>query len=185
MVFILWGFFMVFLKPEKDRIPGLKEKATRMYKELGGMTRKEISASIIIFIAVVLIALKSLLPALDSVDKTGVLLFASAMSIGFCLWQPGAAKWLAVNWLVLFQNAPAIASILGMAFFVLVMTNFIMNVAAHRHQSAGGPGYCALARRRTSGYPFHRPGRRRHALLPPDRRGAQRHCLRLQAVRHR
>jgi sodium-dependent dicarboxylate transporter 2/3/5 len=157
MVFILWGFFMVFLKPEKDRIPGLKEKATRMYKELGGMTRKEISASIIIFIAVVLIALKSLLPALDSVDKTGillcstiaffvfnildiedleeipwniVLLFAGAMSIGFCLWQTGAAKWLAVNWLVLFQNAPAVVFILGMAFFVLVMTNFIMNVAA-------------------------------------------------------
>ena len=26
MVFILWGFFMVFLKPEKARIPGLKER---------------------------------------------------------------------------------------------------------------------------------------------------------------
>ena len=157
MVFILWGFFMFFLKPEKDRIPGLKEKATRMYKELGGMTRKEISAAVIIFIAVVLIALKSLLPALDSVDKTGillcstiaffvfnildiedleeipwniVLLFAGAMSIGFCLWQTGAAKWLAVNWLVLFQKAPGVVFILGMAFFVLVMTNFIMNVAA-------------------------------------------------------
>jgi len=157
MVLILWGFFMVLLKPEKDRIPGLKEKATRMYKELGGMTRNEISAAIIIFIAVVLIGLKSLLPALDSVDKTGillcstiaffvfnildiedledipwniVLLFAGAMSIGFCLWQTGAAKWLAVNWLVLFQNAPAVVFILGMAFFVLVMTNFIMNVAA-------------------------------------------------------
>ena len=157
MVLILWGFFMVLLKPEKDRIPGLKEKATRMYKELGGMTRNEISASIIIFIAVVLIGLKSLLPALDSVDKTGillcstiaffvfnildiddledipwniVLLFAGAMSIGFCLWQTGAAKWLAVNWLVLFQSAPAVVFILGMAFFVLVMTNFIMNVAA-------------------------------------------------------
>ena len=157
MTFILWGFFMFFLKPEKDRIPGLKEKATRMYKELGGMTRKEISAAIIIAIAVILIALKSLLPALDSVDKTGillsstiaffvfnildiedleeipwniVLLFAGAMSIGFCLWQTGAAKWLAVNWLVLFQKAPGVVFILGMAFFVLIMTNFIMNVAA-------------------------------------------------------
>ena len=157
MVFILWGFFMVFLKPEKARIPGLKEKASRMYKELGGLTRQEISAAIIIGLAVVLIALKSFLPALNNVDKTGillcstiaffvfnildiddledipwniVLLFAGAMSIGFCLWQTGAAKWLAVNWLVLFQNAPAVVFILGMAFFVLVMTNFIMNVAA-------------------------------------------------------
>jgi len=37
---------------------------------------------------------------------------------------------LAVNWLVLFQNSPAIVFILGMAFFVMMMTNFIMNVAA-------------------------------------------------------
>jgi sodium-dependent dicarboxylate transporter 2/3/5 len=157
MTFLLWGFFMVFCKPEKDRIPGLKEKATRMYKELGGITRNEILAATIIFGAVLLIALKSFVPALDGLDKTGillcstilffvcnilnlddledipwniVLLFAGAMSIGFCLWQTGAAKWLAVNWLVLFQSAPAIIFILGMAFFVLVMTNFIMNVAA-------------------------------------------------------
>jgi sodium-dependent dicarboxylate transporter 2/3/5 len=37
---------------------------------------------------------------------------------------------MAVNWLVLFQKAPAVVFIMGMAFFVLVMTNFIMNVAA-------------------------------------------------------
>ena len=52
------------------------------------------------------------------------------MSIGFCLWETGAAKWLAVNWLVLFQSSPPIVFILGMAFFVMMMTNFIMNVAA-------------------------------------------------------
>ena len=157
MTFLLWGFFMVFCKPEKDRIPGLKEKASRMYRELGGITRNEILAACIIFGAVLLIALKSFIPALDSLDKTGillcstilffvcnildlddledipwniVLLFAGAMSIGFCLWQTGAAKWLAVNWLVLFQKAPGVVFILGMSFFVLVMTNFIMNVAA-------------------------------------------------------
>jgi sodium-dependent dicarboxylate transporter 2/3/5 len=37
---------------------------------------------------------------------------------------------MAVKWLTLFQNAPAIVFILGMAFFVMTMTNFIMNVAA-------------------------------------------------------
>ncbi len=157
MVFLLWGFFMIFCKPEKDRIPGLKEKATRMYKELGGMTRNEKLAAVIIFSAVLIIALKSFVPVLKGLDKTGillcstilffvcniltledledipwniVLLFAGAMSIGFCLWQTGAAKWLAVNWLVLFQKAPGVVFILGMSFFVLVMTNFIMNVAA-------------------------------------------------------
>ena len=157
MVFLLWGFFLVLCKPEKDRIVGLKEKASRMYRELGGITRNEILAAVIIFAAVLLIALKSFVPALENLDKTGILLcstiaffvfnilkiedledipwniillFAGAMSIGFCLWETGAAKWLAVNWLVLFQKAPAIVFILGMAFFVLIMTNFIMNVAA-------------------------------------------------------
>jgi sodium-dependent dicarboxylate transporter 2/3/5 len=157
MVFLLWGFFLLLCKPEKDRIVGLKEKASRMYRELGGITRNEILAAVIIFTAVLLIALKSFVPALAGLDKTGILLcstiaffvfnildigdledipwniillFAGAMSIGFCLWETGAAKWLAVNWLVLFQKAPAIVFILGMAFFVLIMTNFIMNVAA-------------------------------------------------------
>nr|WP_321466599.1 SLC13 family permease [uncultured Desulfobulbus sp.] len=157
MVFLLWGFFMVFCKPEKDRIPGLKEKASRMYRELGGITRNEVLAATIILGAVTLIAMKSFVPALKGLDKTGILLcstilffvcniltledledipwniillFAGAMSIGFCLWETGAAKWLAVNWLVLFQKAPGVVFILGMSFFVLVMTNFIMNVAA-------------------------------------------------------
>ena len=157
MVFLLWGFFMVFCKPEKERIVGLKEKASRMYRELGGITRNEILAASIILLAVLVIALKSFVPALENLDKTGILLcstiaffvfnilkiedledipwniillFAGAMSIGFCLWETGAAKWLAVNWLVLFQKAPAVVFILGMAFFVLIMTNFIMNVAA-------------------------------------------------------
>ena len=157
MVFLLWGFFLVLCKPEKDRIVGLKEKASRMYRELGGITRNEILAATIILLAVLVIALKSFVPALENLDKTGILLcstiaffvfnilkiedledipwniillFAGAMSIGFCLWETGAAKWLAVNWLVLFQKAPAIVFILGMAFFVLIMTNFIMNVAA-------------------------------------------------------
>jgi sodium-dependent dicarboxylate transporter 2/3/5 len=52
------------------------------------------------------------------------------MSIGFCLWQTGAAQWLAVNWLVMFQNAHWLVFVLSIATFVLIMTNFIMNVAA-------------------------------------------------------
>jgi sodium-dependent dicarboxylate transporter 2/3/5 len=37
---------------------------------------------------------------------------------------------MAVNWLVMFQQAHWMVFVLGIAFFVLVMTNFIMNVAA-------------------------------------------------------
>lgn len=106
---------------------------------------------------IVLIAAKNWVPALKNVDKTAILLsstllffvfkilkvedledipwniillFGGAMSIGFCLWQTHAAEWLAVNWLILFKEASGVMFILGIAFFVLVMTNFIMNVAA-------------------------------------------------------
>lgn len=157
MVFLLWGFFMIFFKPEKAAIEGLKERSKIMYAELGAWTRKEILTVTIVLATIILIALKNFIPALSSLDKTGImlcstvaffmlnildiddleeipwniiLLFAGAMSIGFCLWETGAAKWLAVNWLKLFVDAPAMLFILGMAFFVMMMTNFIMNVAA-------------------------------------------------------
>src|SRR5210317_2155551 len=52
------------------------------------------------------------------------------MSIGFCLWETGAAKWLAVNWLTMFQKANWFVFTMSIAFFVMMMTNFIMNVAA-------------------------------------------------------
>jgi solute carrier family 13 (sodium-dependent dicarboxylate transporter), member 2/3/5 len=157
MVFILWGFMLVVCKPEKAVIPGLKEKAKRMYIDLGAWKRQEILTLAITLSVIVLIALKNWVPALQSVDKTAILLsstllffvfnilkvedledipwniillFGGAMSIGFCLWQTRAAEWLAVNWLQLFATSPGIVFILGMAFFVLMMTNFIMNVAA-------------------------------------------------------
>jgi len=157
MIFLLWVFFMIVCKPEKSRIPGLKEKAKRMYNELGKWSRNEILTAAIVAGTIVVIALKNFVPILGGLDKTGILLcstitffllnildiddledipwniillFAGAMSIGFCLWETGAAKWLAVNWLVLFQSSPPIVFVLGMAFFVMMMTNFIMNVAA-------------------------------------------------------
>ncbi len=157
MVFIIWAFILFVCKPEKAVIPGLKEKAKRMYAELGGWKRQEILTLVITLSVILLIALKNWVPALKNIDKTAILLsstllffilnilkvedledipwniillFGGAMSIGFCLWQTKAAEWLAVNWLQLFTNAPGVVFILGMAFFVLIMTNFIMNVAA-------------------------------------------------------
>ena len=157
MVFIIWGFMLLVCKPERAVIPGLRDKSIRMYAELGGWSRKEIFTLAITLGVIALIGLKNFVPALKDIDKTAILLsstllffilnilkvedledipwniillFGGAMSIGFCLWQTGAAKWLAVNWLALFKEAPAVVFIIGMAFFVMVMTNFIMNVAA-------------------------------------------------------
>jgi len=157
MTFLLWGFFMVFLKPEKKTIPGLRKKAAKLSAELGPLTKNEIIASVIVFSVIIVMSLRSFVPMLKPIDKTAIilvssilffvfrimdvsdledvpwniiLLFAGAMSIGFCLWETGAAKWMAVNWLTMFQEAPGFVFIMGIAFFVLMMTNFIMNVAA-------------------------------------------------------
>ncbi|MBU2552395.1 MAG: anion permease, partial [Proteobacteria bacterium] len=157
MVFLLWGFFMIFLKPEKKVIPGLRDRARRLNEELGSITRNEILAAVIVFGMIATLSARSFVPELKAIDKSGIilvttvlffvlgildiedleaipwniiLLFGGAMSIGFCLWQTGAAEWLAINWLLLFQKSHWFVFVMGMAFFIMVMTNFIMNVAA-------------------------------------------------------
>jgi sodium-dependent dicarboxylate transporter 2/3/5 len=157
MTFLLWGFFMVFFKPEKKSIPGLRDRARRLNAELGPLTRNEIKAAAIVGACIVTMALRPYVSFLQPIDKTAIilistilffitgimdiddlesipwniiLLFAGAMSIGNCLWQTGAANWMAVNWLVMFQEAKPFVFVMSIAFFVMIMTNFIMNVAA-------------------------------------------------------
>jgi len=157
MTFLLWGFFMVFFKPEKKTIPGLRERAGELNAALGKLTRQEILAALIVLGCIVVLALQPYVAVLKPIDKTAIilvstilffitkildlddleqipwniiLLFAGAMSIGNCLWETGAANWLAVNWLVMFKEANWFLFVLSIAFFVMIMTNFIMNVAA-------------------------------------------------------
>ncbi len=157
MLFLLWGYFCIACKPEKAVIPGLKERVTELAKALGPITKDEIVALIIVGCAIVIMSLQVMIPPLRSLDKSAiflvstiaffvlkildiddlelipwniVLLFAGAMSIGYCLWETGAAQWLAINWLALFQKSHWLVFVLGVAFFVLILTNFIMNVAA-------------------------------------------------------
>ena len=157
MVLLLWLFFIVLFKPEQDRIPGLRQKARQLDSEMGALSRNEIVAALIVLCAIFFLALQSFIPALKPFNKSAVilvatvsfflfnildiedlqlvpwniiLLFAGAMSIGFCLWQTGAAEWLAINWLGFFKDSHWFIFVMGMSFFILIMTNFIMNVAA-------------------------------------------------------
>ncbi|MGM0402955.1 MAG: SLC13 family permease [Thermodesulfobacteriota bacterium] len=157
MVFLLWGFFMVLYKPEQDRIPGLREKARQLSSEMGPISRSEIIAILIVGGTILFLSLQSFLPVLAPFNKSAIilvgtvlffvfrildihdlesipwniiLLFAGAMSIGFCLWQTGAAEWLAINWLTFFQDSHWFIFVMAIAFFIMIMTNFIMNVAA-------------------------------------------------------
>jgi len=157
MVFFLWGFIMIFFKPEKKVIPGLREKAKQLNIQLGSVTRREMLALFIVGGCIITLSMVSFVPFLQPINKTAIilvssilffvfkildlndletlpwniiLLFAGAMSIGFCMWETGAAEWLAINWLVFFQNAHWFVFIMAISVLVLMMTNFIMNVAA-------------------------------------------------------
>jgi len=159
MVFAIWLIIITCFKPERAVIAGLREKAKDLAKELGPMNTKEKFVVFMVIAIVGLFIAKAFLPikAFTDLDRAGImlvgtvlffmtrtltvedletipwniiLLFGGAMSIGFCLWQTKAAEWLAVHWLSFFLNAPWLVFVLGIAFFVLIMTNFIMNVAA-------------------------------------------------------
>jgi sodium-dependent dicarboxylate transporter 2/3/5 len=161
MAFLLWGFFMIVLKPEKKTIPGLRDRAKRLYDELGSITAREITAAAIVGAAILVLSVSAYLQStnpgfvpphktavllvstilffitglldindLEEIPWNIILLFAGAMSIGFCLWQTGAAEWMAINWLALFAKANWFVFIMSIAFFLMIMTNFIMNVAA-------------------------------------------------------
>ena len=157
MTVLLWVYFMLYYPPEKKTIPGLRERVQSLYERLGPISRNEIMAVVIVLSTIVVLSLRSFIPALEPLDKSAiilvatvlffvfrvvslddlehtswniVLLFGGAMSIGFCLWQTGAAQWLAINWLGLLHGTHWLFFVLGVATFVLVMTNFIMNVAA-------------------------------------------------------
>jgi sodium-dependent dicarboxylate transporter 2/3/5 len=157
MVFIIWGYLMVFLKPEKKVIPGLRERVKSLSQDLGPWTKSEKLVIFFVVAVITVMSLKSFIPALKPIDRASIvlvstllffifkvltvkeledipwniiLLFSGAMSIGFCLWKTGAAEWMAVEWLVLFQQAHWLVFLLSVATFVLILTNFIMNVAA-------------------------------------------------------
>jgi sodium-dependent dicarboxylate transporter 2/3/5 len=158
MTFILWAYFVLYYPPERKTIPGLKERAKQLYEGLGPMTRNEIIALSIVIAVILALCLRSFMPeqlaflhksavillattlffifkivSLEDLEGTSwniILLFGGAMSIGFCLWQTGAAQWLAIMWLNMFEGTHWLLFVLGVAFFVLIMTNLIMNVAA-------------------------------------------------------
>ncbi len=157
MVLLLWAYFMFYFKPERKTIPGLRQRSKEMYSKLGPVKGAEWTALIIVGAVIVFLSVRSLVPALQPVNKSAViltgtilffvfrilelkdledvswniiLLFGGAMSIGFCLWQTGAANWLAVVWLNIFKSYSWFVFVISVAFLVLLLTNFIMNVAA-------------------------------------------------------
>jgi sodium-dependent dicarboxylate transporter 2/3/5 len=157
MILLIWGYFSIVYKPERKAIEGLSERVEFLSQRMGKLSKNEIITLIIVLGAVSLLILRSFIPSLKFLDKSAImllptiflfllnilrvkdledvpwniiLLFGGAMCIGFCLWQTGAANWLAVNWLVMFQKAHWLVFVISIALLVLILTNFIVNVAA-------------------------------------------------------
>ncbi|MGB9771995.1 MAG: SLC13 family permease [Candidatus Kapaibacteriota bacterium] len=157
MILLIWAYISIVYKPEKKSIDGLHERVDFLIQRMGKFTKNEILTLVIVLGAVFLLILRSFIPELKFLDKSAImliptillflfnilkvkdledvpwniiLLFGGAMCIGYCLWQTGAANWLAVNWLIMFKNSPWLIFVISIAVLVLILTNFIMNVAA-------------------------------------------------------
>ncbi|MBI5489058.1 MAG: SLC13/DASS family transporter [Deltaproteobacteria bacterium] len=157
MTLLVWLFLLLVFRPERKTIPGLRDRAKRLHASLGPISAREIRTLLVVGGAFVLFALRALVPALGGLDQSAILagaalllfvlnvlaiedlegtswniilMFGGATSIGLCLWETGAAHWLAVQWLATFDGAPGLVFVLSVAFVVLAMTNLTMNVAA-------------------------------------------------------
>ena len=206
MVFLIWLIVITFFKPERSTIDGLRERVATLGKELGPMNNKEKFVIVMVLAVLALFMMKSFSPIpffrdmdraaimivstvlffltrtlsvedMETIPWNIILLFGGAMSIGYCLYDTKAAEWMAVSWVTWFEKAPWLVFVLAIAFFVLCMTNFIMNVAAIAISlpvSLVIAGYLGVAPHviffaslATAGMPFQ----------PAHRRGPQRHCL--------
>ena len=159
MVFLIWLTVILLFRPEKSRIEGLRERVQAMKKDLGPMRLKEkiVLGMVALVLGLFMMKAFSPIPFFMEMDRAAImmvstlgffifrvldvenmedipwniiLLFGGAMSIGYCLYDTKAAEWMAVNWVSWFQSAPWLLFVLAIAFFVLCLTNFIMNVAA-------------------------------------------------------
>ena len=159
MVFFVWLTVIFCFKPERPRIDGLRQRVSELGKELGPMKTDEKFVLVMVVVVLGLFMMKSFSPIpffrdmdraaimmvatlafflaktlgvteMENIPWNIILLFGGAMSIGYCLYDTKAAEWMAVSWVSWFQKAPWLLFVLAIAFFVLCLTNFIMNVAA-------------------------------------------------------
>lgn len=158
LVLLVWVLIMVFFKPEKARIEGVREKVASMAAQMGPITKQEIFVAVVTTLVLGTLIVQQFVPALEPINRSAILLlgglvffvfrffnvedlekriswniillFSGAMSIGFCLWQTGAAEWMAVGFLALFVKAHWLVFVMAISLLVMLLTNFIMNVAA-------------------------------------------------------
>ena len=211
MTFVLWAFFMVYYPPERKTIPGLRERVARLYSGLGPVTVNEILALVIVLGTITVLSLRQFVPVLEPLDKSAIilvatilfflfnvvslkdlegtswniiLLFGGAMSLGLCLWQTGAAEWLAVTLAQHVPGRPLAAVRDGDRRVRPGHDEPDHERGGDRDHHAGRPRDRALRGRGPRGDPVRVPGGRRDAVPPSGGGSSQRDRLRQQPVHH-
>ncbi|MEW5700692.1 MAG: SLC13 family permease [Candidatus Zixiibacteriota bacterium] len=155
MVLALWVLVMILFKPERPSIPGLRERARQLSQRLGPVSAREITSlvivlgtvfsllllpssadsgidrSVIILTAVLLFFLLRIL-SIDDLEKVPwsiMLLFGGSLSLGLCLWETGASRWMALHLLPLFRDHHPLLFVLVSSLAIMIMTNLLVNVA--------------------------------------------------------
>jgi len=116
MTFVLWGFFMVFFKPEKKTIPGLREKAKKLGAAMGKITKTEILAASIIFICILVMSAKQFIPILKPVDKTAIILVSTVLFFVFRILDIKDLEMVPWNIILLLGGAMSIGFLFLMVF---------------------------------------------------------------------
>ena len=79
MVFLLWIYFCVVMKPEKAVIVGCRERVSDLSRDLGPITKKEIISLAIVGAAIVIMSLQVMIPPLRALDKSAIFLVSTVL----------------------------------------------------------------------------------------------------------
>ncbi|MHB8917794.1 MAG: SLC13 family permease, partial [Desulfocucumaceae bacterium] len=85
IVILTWLMLLVIFKPEKKTIPGLRDRAAELYRQLGPMNKDEIFVLIVVAGGLSLLIMQAVVPALKGMDRSiplliaGLLFFASGI----------------------------------------------------------------------------------------------------------
>jgi len=79
MVFLIWGLLMLFLRPEKRVIPGLREEVKELSASLGKITKHEIIVIAFVLGVVLFMTLQSFVPALKGINRAAIILVSTLL----------------------------------------------------------------------------------------------------------
>lgn len=153
-ILLVAGFAVLRYPPERRTISGLSDRVRLLNQKLGPLSRAEIGSLVIALIALSALGLSAVAPwpldksavilcavllffafkiltleDLEAAPWNALLLLGGALSLGLCLFQTGAAAWLAASLRPLCIGAHPIVWLLVFALVMLLAANAILNLA--------------------------------------------------------